>query len=750
MGVLVPLYRFYPSIESFLDTSVKRTIEQAKDNASLKPFDISILQVLFLIRYVEEIKGNVDNLVTLCLDEIDTDKLALRRGIEESLQRLESQTLVSRSGGNYTFLTNEERDINREVKQVEIGSAEEAQLLGELVYDDVLKGQRKHRYSKNGMDFAFMRLCDQHPFGNRVDGALQVSVVTPLNDDYGLFDHAKCLLTSTQQDGHVLVKLGDDEALAREIRQYLRTEKYIRTKSDGTAGSSTARILHDMANDNRQRRERLMATVGRLLTESKFYVAGNELENKAQGPETALEQALDYLIDNTFNRMGLLKHPRADDAQRKAEIQAVLRANDVGQLMLDLKLEQSNPQALAAVRDHIALATSANRSQTVYDLVENKFALRPFGWPQYETNLILARLLVLGEIKLASGTAAVPLEKVYDEITTPAKWRKLNIIQRKTVNPAALQAARNLGKEVFKEMGPDGEDALVEFLKGKLRGWQSSLSNYRALAETGQYPGKDEVLEGVRIVSVLMTAENSAFVEKFNEMRVDLLDFSDDFHDLDNFYGSQRPTWEKLRKAVDRFKLNRLALERDTQAAAALKRMGEILAVPAPYGLIKDADELIRKVEAVNAKLVQEQREAALVEVDKQTAEVAREAAAVYANDAAKASECLKPLQRLRSELEREESLAHVAQAKTEAERVVESILVDLERQSKTPPPKGNKGTPQQPAPAIKPRRQIVVSELLPPGKLYLETREEVDAFVQKLQQKLRKAIDDGERIHLK
>jgi len=30
IGVLVPLYRFYPSIDSFLDTSVKRTIDQAK------------------------------------------------------------------------------------------------------------------------------------------------------------------------------------------------------------------------------------------------------------------------------------------------------------------------------------------------------------------------------------------------------------------------------------------------------------------------------------------------------------------------------------------------------------------------------------------------------------------------------------------------------------------------------------------------------------------------------------------------
>src|SRR4029450_6674617 len=127
VGVLVPLYEFYPSIERFLDTAVKRTIDQAHDNPSLEPFDVRLLQVLFLIRYVDEMKGNVDNLVTLCLDQIDADRLALRRHIEESLQRLERETLISRSGDHYFFLTNEERDIGREIKNVDLGSGKEGE-----------------------------------------------------------------------------------------------------------------------------------------------------------------------------------------------------------------------------------------------------------------------------------------------------------------------------------------------------------------------------------------------------------------------------------------------------------------------------------------------------------------------------------------------------------------------------------------------------------------------------------------------
>ena len=86
---------------------------------------MTLLRLLFLVRYVDEVKANLDNLVTLCIDQIDADRLALRRNIEESLQRLERETLISRNGEDYFFLTNEERDITREIKDVELGGGEE-------------------------------------------------------------------------------------------------------------------------------------------------------------------------------------------------------------------------------------------------------------------------------------------------------------------------------------------------------------------------------------------------------------------------------------------------------------------------------------------------------------------------------------------------------------------------------------------------------------------------------------------------
>ncbi|MGL4755533.1 MAG: BREX system P-loop protein BrxC, partial [Aeromonadaceae bacterium] len=88
LGVLVPFHAFYPAIESFLDTNVKRIFEQAAEKKILDPYDVNILKTLFLIRYVDLVKSTLDNLVTLSIEEIDTDKVALRSKIEASLNRL--------------------------------------------------------------------------------------------------------------------------------------------------------------------------------------------------------------------------------------------------------------------------------------------------------------------------------------------------------------------------------------------------------------------------------------------------------------------------------------------------------------------------------------------------------------------------------------------------------------------------------------------------------------------------------------
>ena len=741
VGILVPLYRFYPSIESFLDTTVKRTIDQAKDNTSLEDFDTRLLEVLFLIRYVDEVKGNVDNLVTLCLDQIDADRLALRKTIEASLQRLERETLVNRSGDTYFFLTSEERDINREIKNVELGSAEEAKLVGELVFDDVLKGHRKHRFSANKMDFSFNRICDAHPVGNRTEGALIVSIMTPLADDYESYQDGKCVLESSREDGQVLIRLRDDENLGRELRTLLRTEKYIRTKDDGTLPLTTKRIHRDLAEENRMRRDHLIRLLGEMLANASYFVAGQRLEVSASAPQIALSKAMEYLIQNTFNKMSYLK-TLCDDPLR--EIQAVLRSNDIGQYNLDMDMPESNPQAIEELRAHIELCKKTNQ-QIVLGTITERYAKRPYGWPEFEVILLLARLIMAGDVQCVLGGAAIPKDKLYEALTSKRKWRNITIVQRATTRPEDVKQARELGRDVFSEMGPESEDVLFEFLKGRLEGWHEKLSQYRALADTGIYPGSADIADSLSLLKMLVAPEDSnRFLAQVNEHESDLRDLAERFHDLDHFYEHQRPMWDKLRTASSRFKLNQMELERDDSAGPALRRMSEILSAPNPYGLLKEAEGLIRTVSEVNEELLSERRTRAIATITEQTASVSAEVSTAGGDESLKTT-CLTPLEDLAKQVSTHESLAHIGQAEAEAVRLKDEALDQVERYLERKAEEG-KAVPDKPV--VKPRR--VVS----PGKFvkssYLESKADVNTFLDDLRKELTDALAKNERIEIR
>lgn len=746
VGVAVPLYRFYPSIESFLDTSVSMTIKQAADNPALESFDIELLRVLFLIRYVDEMKGNIDNLVTLCLDSVDADRLALRRQIEASLNRLEKETLISRSGDNYFFLSNEEQDINREIKSVELGGGEEEKLLGEILFTDpkTFRDQRKHRYLKNKMDFPFNRLCDGHPVGNRAEGALAVSAVTPLSEEYDVYTDARCILESSQENGQVVLRLADHPTLARELRAYLRTAKYLRTRDDSTLAATTRRIHKDLAEDNRNRREALAEFVRTMVEGARWFAAGERLQIKSATSTTALDESLEYLIDNTFHKMKLLDRLLGDAAIK--ETQAVLRSGDVAQQRIAMTLPESNPGAIAEVRSYVELCDKASRPMILFDMLNGRFAGRPYGWPKYDTLLLLARLHAAGEIRFALNHSQIPDEKVYEQVTTESQWRKITVLRRKTADPQAVQKARQLGKDVFAEMGPDGEDPIFAFLRDKASAWKVTLETYRSLADTGNYPGSSEIGEGLALLKALLAAEESGkFIDRFLARREELLTLADHFRDLEHFYEHQRPTWERLRSAAERFRLNEMELQRDPDAATALRRMAEILRAPNPYGLIQETEGVVARVQKVNEALLASARESATAAIEGQVAAVNGDLNRA-AMDAPARAAILQPFERLRESVQKQPSLAHLAQAQSEAVRLKDQALIAIGTYLEEEEAAATPGT--EPKLTIKKPRVIKPAALVKSG--YLESRTDIDEFLDALRTAMEQALASDERIEIR
>lgn len=746
---LIPLYDFYPSIESFLDSAVKRAIDQATENPALESWDAQLLRALFLIRYADAVKGTVDNLATLCLDQVDADKLALKKKIEESLHRLERQNLVSRNGDLWFFLTNEERDVTQEIKAVEISGTDISRLVAELVYDEILGGQTKVRHRDTKSDYEFNRLLDGAPY-KQANQELTFEVLTPVGADYELMTEARLIGRSHEGKGRAILRMANDSRVDVEIRTYLQIEKYIGPKSD-TATPSLKRILFDRKDENRERKERIRIQLTDMMSHGDFYALGQKLALKAQSPSILLDEMLNYLVSNTYSKLGYIKVRQADPI---AEIRAILTADTGGQQNMAIGGEEGNGLAIAEMRQYLTVAASASRV-LLSDIVE-RFAGAPWGWrPEWETVLLIARLFAAGEIKLVMEGSDLDPRSAIEPLTKVIRFKQVAILKRKSSDAATRAKARELHRDLFSLLPAEDEDSLVGAFRENLGNLKAKLEHAKVKAEQKHFPGASEIAKALSAIDKQLAVRDPfEFLGAMILARDDWRDLSDDTHDVLSFYKTQAPVWARMLEALSSFVDNREALVKDAAAGPALSEIESIRANPTPYGQVNRIETLLASVEKANEALASGRREKALLSIDAKIAE------AVAALDAASAeadlrNRVLKPLQDLKAQVAGLVSISRIfflqgrgGELLDEAmDKLAEAVKPNATEKPATPAPGADTTPPASPPPVAKPIKVVRVSEIS--SKTYLETAKDVDDYVRALKTELMAAIESGKRARV-
>ena len=175
-GILVPFDSFYSTIEEFIDYDIKTVFSNAERRSSLDPFAIRVLRILFMIKYVKEMPATIDRLATLMVDNINTDKAALKNKILTALQQLEEETLIQKNGDEYDFLTNAEQDVNRQIINSAYNEGEVKRTIFDIIYDKVLEGN-KYRY-EGRYDFGLNRFVDDEIKGSFSQESITIKVMT--------------------------------------------------------------------------------------------------------------------------------------------------------------------------------------------------------------------------------------------------------------------------------------------------------------------------------------------------------------------------------------------------------------------------------------------------------------------------------------------------------------------------------------------------------------------------------------------
>ena len=303
-GRIVPFNMFYDALEQFLDHSHKGVISRALDNDYLNPehkdecFDVNVLKTLFMIKYVKEIKANVENITSLMVSNIDDDRMELCKKVEEALRRLIRQTLVQKNGDIYVFLTNEEQEINRAIESQNVDSAEVLGKVSEMIFDGIYD-EKKYRYPAfNGRySFGFNQIVDDKPYKANQSFDLTLKILTPNSDELG---DESTLKMMSGQSSCVLVAMSDDRTFIDEIRCALQIEKFIRYDADNNI-SKFEEIKEAKKIEMRERTAAAKLFLGESLKQANISVNGDKIQSGAKDVTTRINEALGKLVSIVYS-----------------------------------------------------------------------------------------------------------------------------------------------------------------------------------------------------------------------------------------------------------------------------------------------------------------------------------------------------------------------------------------------------------------------------------------------------------------
>ena len=753
-GVLVPFSYFYDPLHKFIDHQHSQVITDAEDNSRLDEFDVELLKVLFMIKYVKEFKAKVDNLTTLMISNIDDDRIEIRGRIEESLKKLIRETLVQKNGEIYSFLTNEEQEINNAINNE---SVEMGEIIGEastVIFEDIFT-DKKYRYSNRYL-FPFNQKVDGRYFKGNQSNDIGVSIITPYGEDYP--DSALRMLSV--QEHSVIVKLPNDSTFLDEITDSLKIYKFLNTL--GARGSFDS-IRRAKENERLEKKDRICIFIEDALKHADIYVNGDKANISAKEPASRINEALGKLVAMQYNKLTYM-----ETAPELSDIAAVFNGSD-GQLsFLGTSDTTPNKLALEEVIQVIGL-NNARHMKTSLKSLQDKFGAAPYGFDPKDVQWLVAMLFKMGRVSLTYNSQSLSMlsntkEELVRYLTKREFVEKLLISIRERATDGQIRSAKEVIKDYFGfSVSSDDDDMIMRTFKkkaqDKLELFSEIMIEYRV---NPKLPCKSLMEQAKKNLEELLTIKEPAeFFKTVDKKRDDLLDDADDTAPvLDFFNGDQKKIFEKAQEQIQMFENSKIYV-REQEIIDNVARMEAIVTAKNPF-------RQIQKLPDMSMRFVQQYGE--LLEKE------AEEMRPIVEDDQRKVLHILDEkgfvsvfrdrfssvFEELKEKLDTSNEIATVKNIRLESDTLKLRCLDEIteyeeaHRPKVNPEPSVNPETPStsegpvspvQPKP--KKRKNVSISNVAGARTYSIENEQDIDNFLAEMKEKLLNELDENTIITL-
>ena len=638
-NALVPFSLFYNTVHTFLESAIRRVIDRCQTAADshdgIEQYDVSILKLLYLIRYVDDIKANVDNITTLMVDDIRADKINMRKSIQESLDRLVSQNYIARNGDTYTFLTDDEQDIERDIRNTPVDSAAIVQSISQIIFGD-LYVSKKFKYGK--YDFPYDQIIDETTIG-QLTGAVRLRILTVASDLYNAGDQA--LLMRSNVDNEAILVLSDKYPYFDDLESAAKIRKYVKSRNVAQLPEAIQHIIRGKQQQASAYEKTAKEHISAAILEANVYVSGETSSIKTSSVKDKIETALSSLVESVYSKLGYIKHNFDNDN----ELLQIL-SNQNKQMTIGGGVAVYNPEAVDEVEQFLELQGMKMLPTSMGD-IQRRFSAIPYGWREIDIAAVVCSLISIQKVALQySGSMIQPTDKhIPDYLRRKTEIDKTLVARRTAISDSLMKKSREFLKEYFNTMDlPSDEDSLISYVldsftaeRDKL---QSLLDNQYA---SSTYPDKAVVENGVKLCTELLSQkkDNTALLTKMVTMGDEFLDLSEDMADVLAFFKNQKTIFDSAATLLYTLTAESEYLQAEQEATRALAQIKNILAMQKPYKNIADLPTLMQQVQMVYGQLLDLKKQDVYAEIQGAMGEIHQTAQYDQKDIVAKADDAL-------------------------------------------------------------------------------------------------------------
>jgi len=604
-NALVPFSQFYDTVHTFLESTIRRVIDRcqtaADKNDGLEQQDVNVLKLLYLVRYIEDIKSNIDNIAILMVDDIRTDKIALRREIAGSLERLEAQNYVARNGDTYSFLTDEEQDIAIDIRNTSVDSAAIVQGIGQTVFGEIYPS-KKFKYRK--YDFAYDQYIDETLVGVAT-GGVRLRFVTVASDYYGA--QKERLIMDSRANNEVIILLSSESSYFEELEQAAKIRKYVKQKNVSQLPEGIQDIIRKRQTQARMLEESAKTQIDKAIVNGEFYIYGEKTDIKYGDAKTKLDEALEQLIESVYFKLNLINKFSESDA----DILTVL--NGEPEQTSFAGSGENNEFALTELSQWLELQGSNHVPVSMGD-IQRRYQAIPYGWREIDIAVLVARLIVGQKISVKYGGAIVGKDdrKLVDYLRKKSEVDKANVSRRIAPPEELKRKAVAFLRSWLGQMGiPEDEDGLISFVIATLEPKQTYYAKLIEEYNRDRYPQKEVVIAARDLINDILSQrkDNVALLNRLIAKQDDLHDCTEDMEAVETFFKSQQVIFDAARKLESDLQNEHDYFATDTDTNAKIREITTILAMPKPYDRIKDLSDLMQGIKSAYGTLLEQKKE---------------------------------------------------------------------------------------------------------------------------------------------